>query len=973
MAVKQIQLRGISRTPSDRMTRDGGLAESLNMQLDGEELAPMRLPDDVTSELLANYPAYAAGDKVVYIHHGNGYTNYIIEVQGSVYALFEGGATAQTLMNNDSVERATTMGNALIIRYASGAVNNFIYKDGRYLYLDLAALDLGAEFVVINHPNGDVVDGYTPSDPGGSHLEEIWNLNATSWNTILSTPEASMTETQKEMLALIREYQEQMWANFDKLKETNREMGAFCNPVLARYAVRLFDGSYGFVSAPVLLGAKTAKTVWMEAYILNNAHNFWTNVDSPYEAALLFGNGIPANWKDFIVSVDIFLSEDIIYPSSNANIVSVETYGGGLRFIFEGEQASKADASAKAAFLAATNFYRIASLSVEEVEALGALSGYNLLTERMNGRQDYRVTQPRFVDNTRYGLVPDGLMNYNGRLLALGDTYELKPNYGRMFGPAGAVSGVPSQASWKLSYKIRFYINKNGNEYTIDVKNGSSAVIGSSSSTHGWGAIFFPDVSCYKAELIENSSGNTLYTVKMQEHPSINCAYGYLGLGANLIDLTPVTQSAFSGEAGSVVAEHNKLSMTRTDNPFVYEMGNTQTFDDDIIDAATIAKALITNPYGLADIYVFTKGGIYSIGLMRDGSFNNIHPYTRDVLIPGTLAMIDHAVVFTTEKGVMLLSESGLQDISQVMRGKHDPLPVAAATLLDGDTDYRSLVPAATATEPFMAFMKGARAAYDYAGKRLLFFNDAYLYQYVFMLETATWHKTDMAPGVGYAILNSHPQCLVNCEPAGGEELRITTLVEYDLEDYSFCGEIAGIIAGYVGIDIGKTTADIKEDLVHAVQGGTFPYVLDISDSDASHIAQMDAELSDFAGTAFQYTIPTTASAVMDFTTLLDDGDYIAETGHEVKGLVVTRPLAFDAPDIRKVLKDLRIRTQANRTDVKYILLASMDGKTWKRLTSRGGGSFKWFKIVLVTSLSPIERIGWLDVDVQTRYMDKLR
>ena len=130
MAVKQIQLRGISRTPSDRMTRDGGLAESLNMQLDGEELAPMRLPDDVTSELLANYPAYAAGDKVVYIHHGNGYTNYIVEVQGGVFALFEGGATAQTLMNNDSVERATTMGNALIIRYASGTVNNFIYKDG---------------------------------------------------------------------------------------------------------------------------------------------------------------------------------------------------------------------------------------------------------------------------------------------------------------------------------------------------------------------------------------------------------------------------------------------------------------------------------------------------------------------------------------------------------------------------------------------------------------------------------------------------------------------------------------------------------------------------------------------------------------------------------------------------------------------------------------------------------------------------
>ena len=58
---------------------------------------------------------------------------------------------------------------------------------------------------------------------------------------------------------------------------------------------------------------------------------------------------------------------------------------------------------------------------------------------------------------------------------------------------------------------------------------------------------------------------------------------------------------------------------------------------------------------------------------------------------------------------------------------------------------------------------------------------------------------------------------------------------------------------------------------------------------------------------------------------------------------------------------------------MKYILLASMDGKVWQRLSSRGGGSFKWFKIVLVTSLAPVERIGWLDVDVETRYTNKLR
>ena len=47
--IKKLQLRGISRTPSDRMTSDGGCAESLNVQLHAGEIAPMPKPEDATS------------------------------------------------------------------------------------------------------------------------------------------------------------------------------------------------------------------------------------------------------------------------------------------------------------------------------------------------------------------------------------------------------------------------------------------------------------------------------------------------------------------------------------------------------------------------------------------------------------------------------------------------------------------------------------------------------------------------------------------------------------------------------------------------------------------------------------------------------------------------------------------------------------------------------------------------------------
>lgn len=87
--IKKIQLRGISRTPSDRLTSDGGCAESLNVQLQAGEIAPMAKPykakDSEGQEINAN------GD-ILYIHKGIGYENLIIRSgrQLKYVSLFKG-------------------------------------------------------------------------------------------------------------------------------------------------------------------------------------------------------------------------------------------------------------------------------------------------------------------------------------------------------------------------------------------------------------------------------------------------------------------------------------------------------------------------------------------------------------------------------------------------------------------------------------------------------------------------------------------------------------------------------------------------------------------------------------------------------------------------------------------------------------------------------------------------------------------
>ena len=54
--IKQLQLRGISRTPSDRASADGGCAESLNVHLDINETAPTLPPDDISADIAREDP-----------------------------------------------------------------------------------------------------------------------------------------------------------------------------------------------------------------------------------------------------------------------------------------------------------------------------------------------------------------------------------------------------------------------------------------------------------------------------------------------------------------------------------------------------------------------------------------------------------------------------------------------------------------------------------------------------------------------------------------------------------------------------------------------------------------------------------------------------------------------------------------------------------------------------------------------------
>ena len=275
MPIKQIQLRGISRTPSDRMTADGGLAESLNVHLDENEQAPTLPPDDVTAEL--GVPTNMRRP-FVFIHKGNGYTNYITFVKGyqlGAYLGLEWEFIAE-LESEETFMSASSIGNTLIVMSDKHS-HYALFKDGHYIYLGnkipMPTISLTPSGVSDDGAHGHSLHGgtererYTLSGGGTTyttpdHFMPLGiNIDKESWN---AGAQAAELEDRNYVGCYLGENKTdptvQRYETFLSLAQeriTNyyehaKELKCFVNQVFAMYAIRLYNETY-ICSVPVLM------------------------------------------------------------------------------------------------------------------------------------------------------------------------------------------------------------------------------------------------------------------------------------------------------------------------------------------------------------------------------------------------------------------------------------------------------------------------------------------------------------------------------------------------------------------------------------------------------------------------------------------------------------------------------------------------------------------------------------------------
>lgn len=974
--INRIQLRGISRTPSDRMNSDGGVAESLNMYIDEAESASALLPKDVTSEL--GLPDNLVADKV-FIHKGNNYENAIV-VQGSALKAYVNGDDREMALLNkgESVSDIVAVGNTLVATTQSRLLY-ILYINNEYRYLGDGIPVPQIEFQSISNYDLKAESKeyrLTRTEDLSGAINPINIFNEETWNKAIKDRESGTTT---EYTNRLTEIEEGLWADIKKEVNRYRSIGRFCAPFLVRFAVRLYDGSYINHSVPILLGSGYDKFVSVEGRKIVTAsllHSYIQyTLDNIFDVTAFLKNWDAEGWEDIIESVDIFASTDVCFPALNSQFkelsLSQSTEGSVSTFYYSMpfRHGSADEFTAMEEELVSKGlFYKIGSFPLNDDRLQ---KGWKLASaENMKSLTDLALTEERLDDSlVQDEVTPGNLLNYNNRLLATDASVYASRGYSFLNGTNIAIGNKVEAVS--KPYLIKYYIRgaketevlgeyfDGTNEFYAYEMNTSDQGGAAKLQANIYGFMAHPDPNCYKVEIW--TSGGEVCQRTMKAHPRLNCSYAFWGL-ANTIGLgenvgNDVSREDFLREDRRKVHE-SKVYAYDVNNPFL--IGQSLTFQSRVLGVAIASTALSQGQFGQFPLYVFTEDGIWAMETAADGSFVTSKPLSRDVCVnPDSITSIDNAVVFVTDKGVMLLQGSQVVSISPHMNGKHYTIEESAKVIVNGQEDFKDLIPVVKDDTHFMAFVKDATIAYDYPGKRLIFIKKAEAYQYIYKLDTSTWHKT--AYGIDMvAPINSYPDALVQTEAENLIRLKLYIEEAYRYDDQTFdlfYGEVA-----YLKI--------LSEEQWGEMFFGGKNIIVTVTEEKKAEIdeAREAAETHAKVSLTYDEQGKVSSTRIYNLSTPLD-----VESQTPTKGIIVTRPFDLDAPDELKSITDLRIRGQYARGAVKYILLGSMDGHNFHVINTKRGKSWKLFRLIILADLKPTERISWVDVEFEQRLNNRLR
>ena len=957
MEIKRIQLRGISRSPSDRMTDDGGIAESLNAYLDNSEVAPAIIPEDISTEL--GIPEGSKFD-FTFIHKTQTIENLIVvytkdDLQRVALCKDQEIDDILTLDKDELVKHITSFGNTIGVT-TNQYTHWVLYETGEYSILGtnvpfpnfhFANYEVEGKALGEENEGVKVIRKFTISEASNNDPSVVRKLNFASLQQ--SYDKNTVIEDEKS-LSLIND----VWSKFAEAEAINRQEGVFNHQIHAILAIKLIDNSE-LISTPIVLSAgfnqpleveyKDSYSYYYEAggdgenSYQNEDQTFLTSIDCKLKTAFKIflqideDNNFFERWEKVIQEIRVYVSNRVAanLPKQSAKLYNPKTIEEKDSNIDEetgNEYRSEKKTTTASVVLGNSEYdYKEEHLSADQFRLFKSysLQEFSNLTEGTIVEVDKEVMSDDYITE-QLDFSNASMLNYhtsfaksttfNSRLIAYGIKEALEISVPCLNAVNYTNKALTSdfKAPRPLEYgsdgieqyfNFTFYLRDNtGKEFALTAKHPVSipdygnlqyvkygdniSLLDIQTYANVFQYVICPDRRAYRLDVdfdfysprdgrIKHAS---VAHLTLQKHPYLNCSYYYGGMDENLVDRCLDYDNDYITGPTSITEEvPNKIYISEVDSPFVFPLDSRHTFQSEIIGVAIASVALSQGQFGQYPLYVFTKDGIWVMETASDGRFLSSKPLSREVCSNiDAITSIDQAIVFVTSKGVMLLQGSQVTELSPYMNGKHSLIEPTAKMIIENQDLFSGFADTLSDSSPFMAFVQKASIAYDYPGKRLIFINPNETYQYVYKLDTQTWHKLHHPDFKIEQVLNSYPECYVVASNERG-------------------------------------------------------------------------------------------SRVVDLSTHLDT----AEQQNAEKVILATRPFDLAEPDVFKTIRDVRVRGQFPKGAVKFILLGSNDGINFSVINTLRGKSWKLFRLIILADLDPTDRISWVDIGYETRFTNKLR
>ena len=725
MATRQeVILKGLTHSPSDYDCQDGELATCLNLINEDGALHPIQQPIIVESSKNITIHKYSSIELLHKVTHNHAiHSHYIIrssdpqdrERWGWIEHDSVDDTPTEFLLGDDfHVNSVCAIGNVLCF-VGVKTTKYAIWKNGSYLVFGKDDLHFGVEIANTYHQDltlkveaGDDFYKYFIVEDG--NLKLYFNTSAIGTRKMFTDLDAIAN---KKLAELGTEY----------LKRN----------VFGVAALRLYDGTYINVSNPFVLPSAESNFISRKINVYKNP----VTPTAPNGKTITSGVGINKytieireignlqQYDDIVQGVDVFLTNgesfyqiDKSYPlASQDDIEWLFLDDMGARDVHD--------------TIGNMPFYHSIFIPLSEF-------GYPQVVKRPTQTEE----NISLADLNRISFGGTTAITYNNRLHIAGIRKNIDSSLVRQ--PYG--------------YKNEEYLTA---IYEIPTNNGTYYLNG---YIGNWQDIIAVPISDVKEIVVyeKRTSGYRKKRFTLYSPSNFGLSFFVKTLtggiddimGGDWHDITESDWNAIKQKADSFAVSNSDdsyqpslIRVSEADNPLVFPAKNSVQVGSSIVSAmAANTRPISEGQFGDAPLYAFTDEGVWVLMLGEEGTYIARQPANRDICSnPKGILQIDDAVLFPTERGIMMQRGRESECITDVLDGfpfdftliySHSKenlyYPISILELQDFEDGEVAYV-------RFRKYMKNANMIYDYYDSRIIVFNPRYSYAYVYSLKSNLW------------------------------------------------------------------------------------------------------------------------------------------------------------------------------------------------------------------------------------------